>query len=80
MSLKKCVVLMVVVLVVMVAMVEEVEGLSYATCMDLCETKCNFFFTHPEKYCKDKCNRKCRRLQSAQSSQMETIEMRNING
>ncbi|KAL9309553.1 hypothetical protein AtEden1_Chr1g0052171 [Arabidopsis thaliana] len=44
MSMKKCVVLMVVVLVVMVAMVEDVEGrLSYATCMDLCETKCNFF-------------------------------------
>ena len=70
MSMKKCVVLMVVVLVVMVAMVDDVEGrLSYATCMDLCETKCNFFFTHPEKYCKDKCDRKCRRLQSAQSSQ-----------
>ncbi|AEE32918.1 unnamed protein product [Arabidopsis thaliana] len=69
---------MVVVLVVMVAMVDDVEGrLSYATCMDLCETKCNFFFTHPEKYCKDKCNRKCRRLQS---SQVETIGMRNING
>jgi len=68
--MKKCVVLMVVVLVVMVAMVDDVEGrLSYATCMDLCETKCNFFFTHPEKYCKDKCDRKCRRLQSAQSSQ-----------
>lgn len=71
MSIKKCVVLMVVVLVVLVAMVEEVEGRStpYGRCMDLCMIKCNPFFTHPEKYCRDKCNRKCHRLYPSQSSQ-----------
>ncbi|KAG7595085.1 hypothetical protein ISN45_Aa01g038010 [Arabidopsis thaliana x Arabidopsis arenosa] len=82
MSIKKCVVLMVVVLVVMVAMVEEVEGLStpYGRCMDICMTKCNFFFTHPEKYCREKCNSKCHRVHPSQSSQVETIGVRNING
>ncbi|CAL9218793.1 unnamed protein product [Arabidopsis halleri] len=82
MSVKKCVVLMVVVLVVMVAMVEEVEGRStpYGRCMDICMTKCNFFFTHPEKYCREKCSRECLRLHPSQSSQMETIGVRNING
>ncbi|ESQ37566.1 hypothetical protein EUTSA_v10002751mg [Eutrema salsugineum] len=78
MNMKKCIVLVMVVTIVIVTGVREVEGLS---CMDKCLFKCGFFFQHPVS-CEDKCERECHESPSllSQSSQMETIGMRNIKG
>ncbi|CAF2074338.1 unnamed protein product [Brassica oleracea] len=76
MNMKKCILLMMMVLIIIVTMERKVEGNS---CMDKCLFLCGFFFQHPVA-CEDKCELKCHPPLSSQSSQMETIGMRNIRG